>query len=176
MTTGTKRTLPDAVIRELNRQESSELMLVFLQISHPELATPVRVVSDPRDFVLDGNTYNGFTFDIQLLSDDDNAPYAELAVQNVNKLISEGVLLIKTPARLQIDVIAGSQFNLDDEPCTEIGGAGYAERVYTAKQLFLTEVDCNAMQLTGRIVSWDYTQEPWPGVFATKSRLPALFR
>jgi hypothetical protein len=173
---GSRRILPDAVVRELNRQDSAELLLVFLTITHPQLADPIRVVSDPRSFVLDNNTFTGFLFDIQLLSDTESAPYAELSVQNVDKVISEGLLLIDTPARLHIEVISGSQFNLDDSPCTEIGGAGNAARVYSAPQLFLTEVDCNALQISGRIVSWDYTQEPWPGVFATKDRLPGLFR
>lgn len=171
-----KRDLPHAVLRELNKQEMAEFLLVFLTITHSQLSEPIRVVSDPRNFVLDNYTFIGFQFDIQLLSDTENAPYAELSLQNVDKIISEGVLRAQTPARLKIEVIAGSQFNLDDNPCTEIGGSGNAERLYSAPQLFLTEVECDALKISGRIVSWDYTLELWPGMLATKDRLPGLFR
>lgn len=170
------RTIPDAVRRELDRQESAEVLLVFLTISHNTLDAPIRVVSDPRNFVLDDETYQGFQFEVKLLSDSENAPYAELAIQNVDRRIGQAILDIETPARLHIQIVAGSEFNLDDNPCTEIGGAGSATRVYSAPQLFLTEVECTALQITGRIVSWDYTLELWPGMAATKNRLPGLFR
>lgn len=170
------RTIPAEVLRALNNQESGELLLLFLTISHSALATPIHVVSDPRDFILDGNHHIGFEFNISLLSDDEGAPFSQLSLQNVDKRVSEGIQLINTPARLHIEVISGSQFNLDDTPCTEIGGAGNAERIYSAPQLFLTEVDVNALEVTGRLVSWDYTQELWPGMMATQDRFPGLFR
>jgi len=170
------RTIPSAVLRELNNQESGELVLVFLTITHAELAAPVRVVSDPRNFILDGETFVGFTFEIAPLNDNEGAPFAQLTVQNVDKRISEGLLLITTPARLHIEMISGTQFDLDDNPCTEIGGPGTAARIYSAPQLFLTEVEVDITQIVGRLVSWDYTQELWPGMVATQNRFPALFR
>lgn len=170
------RSVPAEVLRELNRQESAELLLVFLDITHPELSDVVRVVSDPRDFMLDGNLYIGFRFDIRLLTDNESAPFAQLTIQNVDKRIPTALLDVNQPSRINIDVIAGSEFNLDESPCTESNGSGTAERVYRAPQLYLTEVEADAMQITARIVSWDYTQELWPGMMATKDRFPGLFR
>ena len=172
----TSRTMPEQVLRELNRQESSELVLLFLTITNPELADPIRVVSDPRDFILDDNQFIGFQFNISPLSDNEEAPFSQLTIQNVDKRVGEGILLLSTPPRLKIEIISGTQFNLDDNPCTEKEGSGTAERIYSAPQLFLTEVDANVLEITGRIVSWDYTQEVWPGMMATQDRFPALFR
>lgn len=172
----TLRVIPDSVRRELDRQDSSEVMLVFLTVTHAELAAPIRVVSDPRNFILDNNEYIGFEFDIRILNDTENPPFSQLTIQNVDKKISEGILTARNPARINIEVIAGSEFNLDDNPCTEKDGVGSAQRTYKAPHLFLTEVEGNALSISGRIVSWDYTQELWPGLLATQDRLPGLFR
>lgn len=170
------RTLPPEVLRELNRQESAELLLLFMTITHPEVIGEIRVVSDPRAFILDGNTYIGFRFDIRILTDNEAAPFAQLTIQNVDKRIPEGILAANSPARINIEVLSASEFDLNEEPCGELNGVGTAQRVYKAPQLFLTEVEADAIQITGRIVSWDYTQELWPGMMATKDRFPGLFR
>lgn len=171
-----KRDIPAAVLRELNRQESGECYLVFLTIYQAQLASPIRVVSDPRNFLLDNKTYIGFMFDIQLLSDSEGESFAQLSIQNVDKRIGDGVLRARIPPRITIEVIAGSEFDLDSNPCQEIGGPGNATRIYKAPYLFLTEVECDALQLSARIVSFDYTQELWPGLIATRDRFPGLFR
>ncbi len=168
------RILPPEVLRELNRQESAELLLVFMTITHPTLTDVIRVVSDPRDFMLDGNQHIGFRFDIRLLTDNEAAPFAQLTIQNVDKRIPIALLEVNQPARVHIQVIAGSECNLEEAPCTELGKN--TPRVYNAPMLYLTEVEGDAMQITGRIVSWDYTQELWPGMMATKDRFPGLFR
>lgn len=170
------RSVPTAVIRELNRQESPEFFLVFLTIAHPALSDAIRVVSDPRNFILDTDLYLGFQFDIRILGDNEAAPFSQLTIQNVDKRIPEAILAATTPARVHIQVYSGSEFNLDEEPCTERNGPGSAVYTYNAPQLYLTEVEADVMQITARIVSWDYTQELWPGMMATKNRFPGLYR
>lgn len=170
------RGIPPSVLRDLNRQETEELLLVFMTITHPTLTDVIRVVSDPRYFKLDDEIHIGFRFDIRLMTDNEAAPFSQLTIQNVDRRIPVALLDVNQPARIHIQVIAGSEFNLDENPCTEIGGPGSAERVYNAPLLYLTEVEADAMQITARIVSWDYTQELWPGMMATKDRFPGLFR
>lgn len=170
------RTLPPELLRELNRQESAELLLVFMTITHPTLTDVIRVVSDPRSFVLDGETHVGFRFDIRLLTDNEAAPFAQLTIQNVDKRIPTALLNVNQPARVHIQVIAGSEFDLNAEPCGELGGPGSAQRIHDSPMLYMTEVEADAIQITARIVSWDYTQELWPGMMATKDRFPGLFR
>lgn len=170
------RTLPAAVLREVNRQDSAEFYVVFLTIAHPALSDAIRVVSDPRNFMLDGHEHIGFLFDIRLLTDNEAAPFSQLTIQNIDKKIPEGILSAVAPARVHIQVFAGSEFNLDETPCTEKNGPGSAVYTYNAPQLFLTEIETDSMTVTARIVSWDYTQELWPGMMATKTRFPGLFR
>jgi hypothetical protein len=169
-----QRFLPAAVQRELERQETQETLLVFLTIFHRSLFEPIRVVSDAVNYVLDGNTYIGFEFEINLLSDSEGMPRARLTVQNVDKKIGRAIIASVDPVRLNIEVIAASNFDLTAEPRTELD-AGNTPRIYTAKYLRLADVEGDELQLTGTIRSWDYMQEQFPAVRATEDRFPALY-
>ena len=57
-----ERTVPAGVRREVDREESPEIFLLFLTISHPSLSSPIPVVSDGADFILGGVTFKGFEF------------------------------------------------------------------------------------------------------------------
>lgn len=168
-----QRTIPAGVRREIDREESAEQLLAFLTISHPELTDPIRVVSDPVDFVLDGNTYVGFEFEIKIMTDDENAPFAQLSIQNVDRSIGTTLRAVNNPAKLKLEVIAGSEFNQTVDPRTEIATAA---RTYTADELELVNVDGGVMFITGRLQTRDYSREIWPGTMATQDRFPGLFR
>ena len=169
----TARNVPSGVIREIERSQSADPLLVFLEFTHDTLSTPIRVVSDPIDHVYGGNTFTGFLFRITLLSDDSNAPFAQLKIQNVDRSIGETLRKITVPAQLAITVIAASEFDQTVDPRTEIATAA---TVYTASNLYLVDVEVNAMEITGRLTLWDYSQETWPAKMATQDRLPGLFR
>lgn len=173
-----EREIPQSVRREIDRQESPEFYLTFLTITHRVLIEPIRVVSDPKSFVLKdaggtARTYNPWSFAIQILSDNEGMPTASLTIQNINRRIGQAIQAADEPARMSIEVIAGSEFDITTDPRVELSTA---ERFYTADHLVLYGVEANAMQLKGSIRTWDYTQEIWPGMYATKDRFPGLFR
>lgn len=169
----TQRTLTTGFRREVEREATAEFPLIFLEITHPALAETIRVVNDPKDFVYRGLSYSKAFFEVQLLTDNERPPEARLSVQNVDQRIGNTLRFMKGPARLRMDVVAASQFNLSVDPRTEITPV-YPE--YVADYLYLIDVEGDAMMLNGRITSWDYTQELWPGVRATQDRTPGLFR
>lgn len=167
------RDIPVGVVQDIEAQETDEVVLVFLRISHRQLPEDLRIVSDGADYVMDGATWRGFEFDIRLLSDTDAPPRTELTVQNVDVRIGEAILAIDGPARLDLDVVAASQFNLNVEPRVALGPS--VERIYTARHLALVDVRGDVLQLTGTIRSWDYTQEAWPSMRATQDAFPGLY-
>lgn len=173
-----EREIPAGVRREIDRQESPEFYLTFLTIWHRVLVEPIRVVSDPEPFILKDSegvehTYNPWSFAIQILSDGEGMPVASLTIQNINRRIGQAIQNAEEPARMMIEVIAGSEFDITENPRVELSTA---ERFYVAEHLILHGVEANAMQLRGSIRTWDYTQEIWPGMYATKDRFPGLFR
>lgn len=169
----TERTLTTGFRREAEKETSAELLLIFLEVTHPALSEPIRVVNDPKDFIYRGFLYSKSSFELQLLTDNERPPVGRLAVPNVDQRMGNTLRTMTDPARLRMDVLSGSQFNLTVDPRTANSPA-YAE--YIADYLYLIDVECDAMMFNARIASWDYTQELWPGVRATQDRLPGLFR
>lgn len=45
---------------------------------------------------------------------------------------------------------------------------------YEATNLMFTNISVNAMEVTGEIISFDMTNEPWPAIRTTTDRLPGL--
>lgn len=65
---------------------ATEAPLILLEISHPQLTQPVRVVNDTQDLLSNGNTYVGFPFRCVLPDDFENQlPKARLAIDNVSR-------------------------------------------------------------------------------------------
>lgn len=63
-----------------------EAPLVLLQIDHPDLAQPVRVVNDTQDLTSNGDLYIAIPFRCTLPDDFENQlPKARLSVDNVGK-------------------------------------------------------------------------------------------
>jgi hypothetical protein len=168
-----RREIPLEIARALEQPETAEVVLLFLRIAHKQLPVDLLIVSDPADYILDGETWRGFDFDLRLLSDTDQPPRTELTVQNVDRRVGEAILAMDGPARLDIDVIAASQFDLTAEPRVAI--AGTVERMYSARHLALVDVRGDVLQLTGTVRSWDYSQEAWPSMRATQDHFPGLY-
>ncbi|MFA7279821.1 MAG: DUF1833 family protein [Sterolibacterium sp.] len=177
---GFRREIVERDQREINRQESPEVHLVFLTISHPELSDPIYVVldsseamSEPNRFIYAGIEYIAFPFEIELLSDTDSVPKARLSIQNVDKVIGETIANLTNPPRMRFEVVPASYFDLNVTPRVELETP---VPMYVADELYLTNVDVDAMTVTGQIESWNYSQETWPGRRATQNRCPGLFR
>ncbi|MFG1238001.1 DUF1833 family protein [Xanthobacter autotrophicus DSM 597] len=168
-----RRVIPSSLRRVLDLQESGEAIIGFLTISHASLATSIRVAADGVDYLWLGETWIGFPFKFALLSDGEGAPRTQIEVQNVDRKIGDALRAITSPARVQIDILAASEFDQGADPRTPLGTPLVA---YSAKHLFLVNVSVNPLAVTGDLVSWDYTQDTWPGRRATQERCPALYR
>jgi hypothetical protein len=169
------RTLNVDFRKESEAQFSGEAVVVFLTISHGTLADPIRVNWDTKDFVYDGNTYIGFPFALNILTDDESPPKAQLQIQNIDPRIGDTLRTLITPPRLKIEVLSTLDFDLTADPRTEIGSPG-ATVIYSADKLFLINASVDFLTVTAEIVGWDYLQRVWPGVRATQAYFPGLFR
>lgn len=167
------RIIPTGSVDEINSQESGDAYLIFFTLSHPELLEKIQVVTDPKDFVLDSDTFLGFDFNIVLLTDTEDMPTAQVTIQNVDRKVGDALERIIDPARVKLELIALSEFDTTVDPRTELG---VTERIYVADHLFLIDIQVNNLSMTGRLVSWDFSQEPYPGIFATQDRFPGLFK
>jgi Domain of unknown function (DUF1833) len=167
------RSVPTSFRNAAEASFSDEVDLVFLTISHGDLATPIRVNWDTKDYIYGGYTFTGFPFEITLLTDEDSPPKAQLSIQNVDSRIGETVRGLTSAPRLKIELLSSTDFDLTVDPRTEIGSATV---VYVADRLWLANVKVDVMIVQGDIVGWDYVQRTWPGPRATQAIFPGLFR
>lgn len=70
----------------INSTGAKEAPLVLLEISHPDLATPARVVNDNQNLVSNGNTFIAVGFRVVMPDDlDSGEPRSTIAIDNVGR-------------------------------------------------------------------------------------------
>lgn len=166
------RAIASTLRTQLEASNSSETVLIFATITHPDLLVPITLCSDIKDYVYNGYTYLGAAFSIMLLSDDVNPPTAKASIPNVDQRIGAAVLGTATSPRIKLEVLAKSDFT-DDSPRVPIGTPTVD---YSAPDLFLRNVTCDVLGFTADIYSYDLASEPWPSIRTTPDRTPALYR
>lgn len=168
------RTITPAIRADLQAETGLHALLGFLTITHRNLVEPIRVVSDPHNFVVDGLEFIGCPFDFQLLTDEDQAQTTQIRVQNVDRRIGEAIRGVTDRAGVMLEARTTADFDLSVVPRVElIGGSSV---IYGFRHFDLIDVTVNALEVTGTVMLRDYSQEPMPGKRATQSRCPALFR
>ena len=174
------RTLVASHRTSIEEQFGEDQPLVFLEITHADLATPIRVVNDtatasgvPVTYTYNGNTFTAFPFLIRVLSDDGGPPRGEIEIGNVDRQLSETVLALKTAVSMQIWIFATSEFDLTVNPRVPIGTP---TAIWQASSLLLRDISIDVLTMRATIESLDDTSELWPGLTATKTMLPGLYR
>jgi len=72
--------------RAINSTAAASLPLYLLEITHPDLSTPIRIVQDTKDVTYDGDTYIAMGFTIVPPDDmSKGLPKARLAVDNITR-------------------------------------------------------------------------------------------
>ena len=167
------RSLSLSFRQQVNAQYSGDVVLAFAEISHPTLGTPIRVVSDAVNYIWGGNTWSGVMFDLQILNDGEGVPTANVTLPNIDT--TEGRLLenLVDPPSVRLWLLSSADFNLTVSPRTEIGTASVE---YYAEQLFLSDVVVDAVQISARLVTRDYSREFCFNQRATKARTPGVWR
>lgn len=151
---------------------AGDVPVVLATITHPALATPVRLSSDPTvrlglEPLRYGTISNGETFEFVMMStvlpdqQRGQSPRAALAFENVDR---DGVGLLRsitTPMRVRLDLVLASAPDAIEESYTDLRGvkSGY-----------------DGDRITVDITREPFTSEPWPCGRMTQARLPGLHR
>lgn len=167
------RSIDATVKQSLEAPESADALLAFLTVTHLLLPEPIRVVSDVMDYVVDGKTFLGMPFDFGILTDGEGPPMTELRMQNVDARIGRALLGLTDRAMVSLELRSSADFDLSQDPRTALPGGSV---VYAFSGFDLIEVTGTVADISGRVMLRDYSQEPWPGLRCTQSRMPALFR
>ncbi|OHX10508.1 hypothetical protein BI347_22290 [Chromobacterium sphagni] len=75
---------------QLNATSAADILLTLLEIRHPLLAVPVRIVGDTQNIVAAGDEFLACAFDITLPDDSDNQlPQARLEIDNIGRELTQ---------------------------------------------------------------------------------------
>ena len=168
------RTLSEAFRAAAYAQETGEVVVGLLTITHEDMSEVLRVSSDPTQR-LDGSgqdqpiygtisrseTFLYIPFELTLPSDvDQSAPAARIRMVNIERDLIPTIRSIATPAQFLIEVVLAS-----DPDTVEI----------TFPTLDLLQVDYDASEITLDLTIDRLTNEPFPKGSFDPSGFPALF-
>lgn len=109
------RTLSSAMKVMASAQETAEVLLALVTISHPTIiGGPLRVVQDMQNLTSNGNVYTAFPFSVQLPDDqDDGVAQVKLSIDNVDRSIMVALRSLPptSPPTVQVDLVLASQPN-----------------------------------------------------------------
>lgn len=154
------RSLSSAATTSIHSQETGEVWLVLLTITHSTLPTPIRVVNNNEDITSRGNIYQAFPFEIILPSQDpDSIPKASLKFDNVDRTAISIIRGVEFPPAVTIEVILASQPDTIE---------------VSFPNLTLRNVKYDAEAIEGELLFENLFSEPVT-LTMTPSRFPGLF-
>lgn len=161
------------VRRRIEQTDSEDVLLAFVEIEHENFKEPLRVVNDVVDYNLDGDTYTGILFGFKLLPDGEDVPSTDITIVNIDRRIGRALRPLSGRARVTLAVYSSMDFDLTVIPREPIGSPSW---VYRFNRFELVEVDHNDVEVTGKLMRRDPSQEQWPGISLTKLRAPGAWR
>lgn len=145
------RTLSLAAARAAQAAQTTDAFLVLLTISHPELGTPLRVVSNNAPIVSRGMTFQPYFFDLVLATDDGaTAAEVEITLDNVDLALIDMLREADTPPTFKIEVAMAST------PSTV---------EMTVDQLKLREVTWDVSTIRGKLALEDVMNQAFPSAY-----------
>lgn len=165
------RTLSAAMRAALNGQETDEVPICLLTISHADLAEPLylasaavdRLSSDPLIYGVTsrGNEYLFLPFDYSLPDDkDDSPPRVALILDNIDRTLVTIVRSFSTPPDVLLEVVLAS-----DPDFVEIA----------MPQLQLSNVSIGDQVITAELLADSLVNEPHPAGLYTPGAFPGIF-
>lgn len=153
------RNISSSLTSAINAQETSEIDLLLLTLSHSSITT-IRMVNNKTDIVSNGNTYTAFPFQTRMPNEkEDEMPQVKIQICNVDRSIINILRNIDGMPTCQIDIVLASNPNT-------------IEASFPFK---LTQIDYNAITIEGSLAYEDVLNQKIPGDLITPQTNPGLF-
>lgn len=186
------RTITSPTRNQMESKAQTDLLLMACKITHPDLAEPIRVITEDVNGVsyLNGKIVNykwddgtglqifqGFPFVWKLVTDDDNPPKAQISFSNVDRRIGAAIIdssIVRAQIRLTGLVL--SDFSSTVDSSNSRTPLGTPSTWYNADWLFLSNCQGDDATISGDLTSYDIANEPCPSIRTTFDRTPGLYR
>ena len=154
------RGLSPTAIASGNTQETSEVWLILVTISHASLASPIRVVNNNEDITSRGLLYLAFPFQIILPGEDpDSVSKAVLRFDNADRTAIAAIRGLDTAPSVSLEVILARRPDI-----VEISFPGLMLRNATY-DAFTIEGELYFEALVSEPITYSMTPSRFPGLF-----------
>jgi len=165
------RALSSGFLSALYEQESDEVVVCLLTVTHPDLETPIRLSSDPTARISDepliyatysrADEYLYMPFDFTLPDDkSDSPPRVQLSLDNTERSLVAVLRSFSTPASITVELVLAS-----DPDAVEI----------ELPSLQLSDVTLEEGRIAATLVADPLINEPHPAGQFTPGTFPGLF-
>jgi hypothetical protein len=155
------RTLSAQAVLSLNSLSTGAAWFVLVHIQHPELDTPHRFVNNTTDVVALGHTWVGYPFDLTLAVDDGQTnPSVEVRFDNVNRALIEVIRGLPSAPTLDVYVVLSTQPNVIEMSLLD---------------MTIMDITYDMQSISGRLISGDLLNAPWPADSYDPSQFPSVF-
>ena len=153
--------LSAAALLAIFAQQTGEVFLLLVSISHTDMGSTIRVVANNENVVHGGNTYNAFPFEINLPDEDpERIARPALKICNVNREIVAAFRALGSAATVEMTIVLASS------PDTiERGPFEYLAR----------HITYDASAVTVQLAHEDVLNEPIPGDSINPEEYPGAF-
>jgi len=165
------RTTSETFRNSVFANETGEVVICLLTITHEDMAEPIRITSDPTTRISEnplsyattsrGETYIFIPFEFTLPEDrDDVPPRVSINISNANRDLIALLRSISSPLQVKVELVLAS--SLDD-----------VEIELPVMQLSEITYDANGVQ--ANLVIDGMQNEPFPSGAFDRTRFPGLF-
>jgi hypothetical protein len=153
--------LTPELLAQLYYQESEDVFLTLLTLTHPSFAGPIRLVNNSVDIISRGQTFTAFPFKLRLPVDDgESAREVSIEFDNVSLEILDELRTVTTSIEVKMEMVLASipdevQISIEE---LKIQTVNYNKQVISAR-LFLDSF------LTTELNSEIYSPTLYPGIF-----------
>jgi hypothetical protein len=150
-----------AFVEAVVSQNTDEVFLFLLTLSHADLTTPIRVVNNTEDIVSNGNVYTAFPFNLVLPQDDgESLPQIVITLSNVTLEFIDEIRALNGALDVKLEVILASSPNT-------------IEMSIDGMKTYTINYDAQNMQATCQIE--DVLNMSFPSEIYLPSNFPGLF-
>jgi hypothetical protein len=146
----------------LAAQETGEVFLQLITISHDLLVPPLYFVNNTVDIVSRGNTHLGWPFQITLPDERaDTMPTVQLVIDNIDRRIMEGIRMLPSAPAVALEVILAS-----DPDTLESGPFNFTVRGVEYDALLIQATVAPEDILNEPAIAYTFSPKDFPGLFA----------
>lgn len=155
------RTVTAEMVRDMLAQQTQEVYLHLVKITHAELAIPLRFVDNTENITNTEGTYVAAAFRIQLPEETDAIPKIKIQIDNVDQSVIQAIRILSSAPQLEVSVIRASAPDV-----VEVGP-------FIVK---LKQFDYNKFTITGTLgYDEDFLTEIFPKDQFTPKLTPGIF-